>query len=193
MNILPKPSGCKLCSYLRLPSCETPVPGSSRNRAFSSRMCERLQPVTALQHFQMTEAANGTPVACLPMVFHGTTRELVVLGNALVIGRLLGELDDVADFIFTSRVAVFTTAAGFKIWLSSSSNSFFRHGFRLTLPGLRRFRKARQQQNRSNTIGLKANKFRSRCPLSVIRGCQCRPMSAVTPIADKGGCARIVR
>ena len=112
MNILPKPSGCKLCSYLRLPSCETPVPGSSRNRAFSSRMCERLQPVRALQHFQMTEAANGIPVACLPMVFHGTTRELVVLGSALVIGRPLGELDDVADFIVSLRLQYFHIPCG---------------------------------------------------------------------------------
>jgi hypothetical protein len=142
----------------------------------------------------MTEAANGIPVACLPMVLH---RELVVLGNALVIGRATSAGRCCRLYRQPQYFHIPCGSLYARSWFQDLAlfmlGFFFSARVPANLPGLRRFRRARHQQNRSNTIGLKANKFRSRCPLWVIRGCQCRPMSAVTPIADKGGCARIVR
>jgi len=55
----------------------------------------------------MTEGASGIPVACLPVIFHGATGKLVILGTALVIGRLINQVDDVADFIVSLRLQYF--------------------------------------------------------------------------------------
>jgi hypothetical protein len=51
----------------------------------------------------MAQGAGGIVVTGLPVVFHGSARELEVLRNAFIIPCLVDQLNDIADLVVRLR------------------------------------------------------------------------------------------
>src|ERR1700730_14832034 len=50
-------------------------------------------------YFRVAQGANGIAVAALPVLFHRSARELVILGCPLVILGTVDQLDQIIDFL----------------------------------------------------------------------------------------------
>ena len=51
----------------------------------------------------MTQRANSIVVTSFPVFFHGPAREFEILGDALIIFRLVNQLDNIADLVVSLR------------------------------------------------------------------------------------------